>query len=65
MVLEPRRDEKVSVFLPPRSLFKLERESRFWTHSIAECKTDVDPATGLEVVRGTRYSLVFRKRILK
>ena len=64
LTLEPSSGETIKVFVPARSLFKFTGEHRFWPHWIEEKKTDTDPATGLEVPRGLRYSLTFRRRIL-
>lgn len=57
---DPGAHETV-VFLPRRSMLRLTGESRFWKHGIAE--RDHDFLDGEKIMRGTRYSLVFRKKL--
>ena len=55
--------KRVSVRIPPRSLFLMTGESRYgWRHGIASRKTDVE-CSGDVVNRGRRVSLTFRQCI--
>ena len=53
-------DERVPVWLPPRSLLVLRGEARYeWSHGIAPRK--LDRVGGQLTRRGTRVSLTFRR----
>ncbi|MFN7226041.1 MAG: alpha-ketoglutarate-dependent dioxygenase AlkB [Holosporales bacterium] len=51
--------QKVSLFLPSRSLLLLQGDARYhWQHGIAKRKNDV--VDGIKIQRGRRVSLTFR-----
>jgi alkylated DNA repair dioxygenase AlkB len=51
--------QKTSLFLPPRSLLRLQGDARYhWQHGIAKRKSDV--FDGVKIQRGRRVSLTFR-----
>lgn len=51
--------QKISLFLPPRSLLLLQGDARYyWQHGIAKRKSDV--VDGVKMQRGRRVSLTFR-----
>jgi alkylated DNA repair dioxygenase AlkB len=55
-----RGEERVSIFLEPRSVIVFRGEARYeWRHGVARRKTDV--VDGITIPRGRRISVTFRK----